>query len=181
MKQASIYYLVFTILTTTSSCNHYIDKATSAPTKIEDGTFFFLPDSNVLRYKSHVIIKLDTERQIPKSFSIALPKGLVGYSMANSQDFEFYYKNNQVIAFAIDLRNNIINHDTTFTPDRVQMNEIINHYFSGNGKYDITKIEYKSGKNQTVLQKGAVTFVLYNIEPSNYTAFVKSLISFQFL
>ena len=171
------------MLIATSSCNRYIDKATTErKLQIMEGNFTFYPDSNVLIYKSNVKLTMDTEVYAPKSFYTKLPKGIKWYEMENSQVFRFFYNKEQVVLINIDLRDSLTKVDSSYVPAREEMSKFVAGNASpSNRKFDVNKIELNKSRKQLIIKRDAATILLYNIEPKNYDSFVTFLKEFTFL
>lgn len=182
LKSFSHLVLLF-ICSIIVSCNRYIDLAknkTHLP--IMQGYFDFYPDSNILLYKTNVILTRDTEKIYPKAFKVRLPKRLRSYELSGSTDFGFYYDKKQVIFINIDLDNKEVKRDTTYSPNEDELNNFVLYKAStSNHKYNIKEIPMNSKRKQMFIKKGAATILLYNIEPKNYDLFYEYANGFSFI
>ncbi|QEC69296.1 hypothetical protein FRZ67_19025 [Panacibacter ginsenosidivorans] len=173
-----ILFLLFIIA---NSCNRYLDVVKNkSDVPVKQGSFEFYSDSNLLIYKSNVILTRDTEKIYPKSFTVRLPKKLRYYEFVGSSDFALYYDGGQVIFIKVDLENKEPTKDTVCTPSPNQLNEFIQSNLStGNGKYDIKKISFYTGRKNTIIKKGGATILLYNIYPKDYDQFFDDVNKFR--
>lgn len=182
MKHASYILFLFGI-SILSSCNKYIDTTKSKrETKILDGSFVFYPEQNILTYRSKVGLSKDSEVFYPKSFEVPLPKKLLHYQFSNSQDFYFFYNDNQTVYIKIDLERKSKGLDTLITPTKQEIAAFIkDNNFSQRDRYNINKIEFDDARKQMLIKRGAATILLYNIKEKNQDIFLKKLDEFKFL
>lgn len=174
--------LCWLFLALSTSCNKYIDQANqTSEISLKEGFFNFYLDSNVLFYKTNVVLTRDKERIYPKSFKITLPKGIKHYEFTGSTDFGIYYAKQQVIFLRIDLEKNIKT-DTIYNPN---VNELENFFESklslSDSKYDILKISRGEKRSNLMVKKGSATILLYNIDPRKMDLFYKMANSFHFV
>ena len=184
MKASSLIscVLLFALFSFLSSCNKYLDVSKSNSIPIRQGFFEFYHDSNLLIYKTNVILTRDTEKIYPKSFKIKVPKKLKYYEFKSSSDFALYYDKGQVIFIKIDLDSKNAMNDTTYIPTREQLNEFIQFKTSiGDGKYDIKKIPLYQESKSAIIQKGDAVILLYNIHAENYNQFFEYVNEFKFI
>ena len=173
--------LLFLLFFIFCSCNRYIDVVKEIKsTPIEQGYFNFYPDSNILVYKTKIILTRDTEKLHPKAFKLKLPKGLTFFESTGSSDFSFNYKKNQVVFIRVDLENNNLNQDTSYSPKEEELNKFIGSIIT-KSKYNINKIPFNPKRNQVFIKKGSATILLYNIEPKNYDMLYKFVNEFSFI
>jgi hypothetical protein len=166
-----------------TSCNRYIDSARRIQkTAVADGAFHFYADSNVLHYKNKIGLSRDKQVSYPKAFEVALPKSIRHYFFSNSQEFYFYYDDNQTIFININLEDNGLASDSFYVPDKIIIdNHISKNLISSKEKYNINKISFKSVRKQAIIRKGAATILLHNIKEENYTKFLNLLSDFKFV
>jgi hypothetical protein len=163
------------------SCNRYID-TTNGSTSIDQGFLRFYTDSNLFTYKTNIITTKDNEKVNPKFFEVTLPKKMKYYELTNSTDFGFYYDKGQAIFIKIELEPKIQIKDTTYTPAKEKLEELIQAILKTNGgKYDIKKIPAHKERRNIILVKGNATILLFNITEDNYKQFFDDVNSFKFI
>lgn len=163
------------------SCNRYVD-ATNGSTSIDQGSLKFYTDSNLFTYKTNIIATRDNEKVPPKFFEVTLPKKMKYYELTNSTDFGFYYDKGQAIFIKIELDPKIQIKDTTYTPSKEELEELIKAVLKTNGdKYDIKKIPAYKERRNTILVKSDATILLFNITEDKYKQFFDDVKSFKFI
>lgn len=183
LRSLTLNTILLLLIGFASSCNRYLDVIRyndSVPMK--QGFFEFYPDSNLLIYKSKVVLTSDAEKIYPKSFKVKLPKKLKYYELFGSSDFALYYDKGQVIFIKVDLENKKPAQDTVYTPSKEQLNEFIQFKIStGNGKYDIKEIPFHAERKNVIIEKGSAVILLYNIYEENYDLFFDYVNEFSFI
>ncbi|MFL5787740.1 MAG: hypothetical protein ACJ748_06785 [Flavisolibacter sp.] len=182
-KTLGEYFLFIYFINLFVSCNRYIDKVSNFNNSpIKQGYFYFYPDSNVLVYKPEIILSMDREKLFPKSFKVKLPKKLKYYEITGTNDLSLYYPNNQTIFIRIDLQNNELLHDTSYFPQKQELDRIIQSKLNmQKSKFDIKSISYRQSRKQVIIKRGPATILLYNIENKNYELFFKYLNGLYFI
>lgn len=183
MKSRCLVFSGIFLLQVIVSCNHYIDavkKETKTP--IMQGDFTFYPDSNILIYRSNVGLKADHEVYQPKPFKVKIPKKLKHYTFSNSQNFAFFYDDNQVVNIHIDLMNSDNTIRKTYTPNEEEIREYIQKNISSdNSKFNISNIDYISNRRHQMINKGNASILLYNIKEQNIITFTDAVKGLEFL
>lgn len=184
LKKYFAYLLSLMLMCVIYSCNRYIDTVKSkVSTPIMQGYFdFYSADSNVLVFKTNVGLKRDTETVFPKAFKVKLPKGLKFYEISGSTDFGFYYANNQVVFINVKAFDNVLEGDTSYSPQGDELGELTLHKLSTtNNKYNIKNIPINDSRMQTIIKKGSAMILLYNIKQNNYSRFLEYIKEFSFI
>lgn len=144
-----------------------------------DRYFTCFGDHVTFNYDSEIIYTMDEEIIYPRKFSINLPKDFKTFKFIGSEDFIFYYKNQQAIYIKINLRlSNVIN-DTIYTPSLNQIDSIIDLADTEIGIIKNSAVKFsRNRKHQVISRKGGVV-LLYNIRQTNYNNFFNNIRSFE--
>jgi hypothetical protein len=168
-----------------TGCSTYIDTVErNSPVPTVRGFMTSYPDSNVFVYKTNVILTRDTERITPRSFKLNLPKRLKHYEVVGSTDFVFYYDKHQALMLRILLENDGKSplKRSEEVPTKGEVEHMIDSKLTfGRARYDIKDLSYLTNRKHLMVKDKGVTFLLYNIDPGQYTLFVQCLNSFKWL
>jgi len=184
MAQILKYPLLIIILNIgLSSCNRYIDQyRTLKSWPIMQGEMNFYSDSNVLKFKSNMIFRADTERWPAKPFYMQFPKRLKSYDFDYGSSFVFYFSNKQVIAVWINLMNQPNKPDSVYVPTEDEVETFRNaKLMVSDHKYNIRYIPYMAKRKQLMMRQKDAMILLFNIEPKNYETFLKRAQTFKLL
>ncbi len=121
-------------------------------------------------YNSNVKLTMDKETFEPISFRIELPQRLQYREIANSSDFGFYYKFNQVIFVSTDILKKRTKIDTCYIPSEKEIKNLINNYFITNytPKLNIKEMQLKRNRKHFVIKKGGNIILLFNIKKQKF-------------
>ncbi len=183
LKTRNIWQILLLSIVILSACNRYVDVVKNGSNMpIQQGYLNFYRDSNVLIYKSNIILTRDTEKIYPRSFEVTLPKRIKYYEFLGMSDFAFYYDQNQVFFIKINLENRKGISDSSYVPSTEGLANFIQQLSTGNNKkYNIHEIAVNADRVNKIVTKGDATILLYNIKKENEDIFSSYLSSFVFL
>jgi len=160
--------------TITSLCLVFACLSAQGQENKSKSNFTILTDKILFSTNNLLPGKADEEIMIPTKFQVFLPKNLITYKYS-STEFEFIYKNKQIIFIKTNWNKEINPRDTIYN---ISQNEL-EDFFDGSDWNFINpdKVKLKLTRCYIVMKSKYATILLYNIAEKNkddYLSFAKS-------